>query len=433
MSDDDPSEATDPAPSETSGAGFVTFTYPDFWFFWLGRLTGTIAVNMQFVAISWVVYSITGRALDLGLIGLALFLPGLLFFLPAGAVADRYSRKWIMAWSNFAQGAGNALLLYFTLAGIRDFSLFFAVALLLGAGRTFSAPTGHAILANIVPARHFPNALAWSSSGFQICKIGGPALGGFVLIAGEDVVFAVITLTYALSGLCNLGIRASTKAKNPEPLNLETLFAGFRFVWPRKIILGVISIDLFAVFLGGATALLPIYAKDILDVGEVGLGFLRSAPAVGAALCAFILTQRPVRRHAGYQMLVNVAIFGAATIVFGVSTHFWLTMAVLAVMGAADMISVFIRQSIIQLSTPDAMRGRVNAVNSIFVGASNELGEFESGVTAEWWGTVPAVVVGGIGTIVIALLWMRVFPDLRRIDRMDPASLARAAENVAGR
>ncbi len=403
----------------------AAFRYPDYRFFFLGRVTSTFAVNMQTVAISWVVYVNTGSALDLGLIGLALFLPGLLFFLAAGAAADRFNRKRILIVAHLTQGVGSTLLFYFALEGVTDFSLYFAVAMLLGTGRTFSNPTSNAILPNLVPRHHFANAVAWSSSGFQVTKIAGPAAGGLLLILGAEVDFAVITVFFVLAAICTAGIKGKTQSARRDPVNLETLFAGFRFIWSRKIILAVISIDLFAVFLGGATALLPIYAKDILQVGEWGLGILRSAPAWGAVVCAVYLTQRPITRRGGRKMFVSVAIFGLATVGFGISENFAWTLVALTIMGGADMISVYIRQNIIQLSTPDEMRGRVNAVNSVFVGASNELGEFESGVTAEWWGTVPAVLVGGLGTLAIAALWMRFFPSLRRVDGLDAESLAR--------
>ena len=404
----------------------AAFRSSDYRFFFMGRVTSTFAVNMQTVAISWVVYVNTGSALNLGLIGLALFLPGLLLFLAAGAAADRFNRKRILIVAFWTQGTGSALLLYFSLTGVTDFSFYFAVAMLLGTGRTFANPTSNAILPNLVPRHHFANAVAWSSSGFQITKIVAPAAGGLLLIIGADVDFAVITCLFVLAAIVTGGIKGKTQSERRDPVNLETLFAGFRFIWSEKIILAVISIDLFAVFLGGAVALLPIYAKDILQVGEWGLGLLRSAPAWGAVVCGIYLTQRPIAHRAGVKMFVSVAIFGLATVAFGISENFIWTLVTLTVMGGADMVSVFIRQNIIQLSTPDEMRGRVNAVNSVFVGASNELGEFESGVTAEWWGTVPAVLVGGLGTLAIAAIWVQLFPSLRRVDGLDAESLARA-------
>ncbi|MDP6174243.1 MAG: MFS transporter, partial [Rhodospirillales bacterium] len=313
-----------------------------------------------------------------------------------------------------------------SLTGITDFSLYFGVAMILGTGRTFANPTSNAILPNLVARKHFGNAVAWSSSGFQVTRIAGPAAGGLLLILGADVDFAVITALFVLAAFFTLGIRGKTQSARRDPVTLESLFAGFKFIWSEKIILAVISIDLFAVFLGGAVALLPIYAKDILQVGEWGLGILRSAPAWGAVVSAIYLTQRPIKRNGGIKMFISVGIFGLATVGFGISENFAWTLVALTIMGAADMFSVYVRQNIIQLTTPDEMRGRVNAVNSVFVGASNELGEFESGVTAEWWGTVPAVLVGGFGTLAIAAIWMKLFPSLRRVDGLDAESLARS-------
>jgi len=297
---------------------------------------------------------------------------------------------------------------------------FYAVLLLFGAARGFSGPSGSSLIAFLVPAERLPHSLAASSSAFTTGVIAGPALGGFLYALGPDFTYLVCVLVYFAAAviMATLGGRRRDAAAPGDSSRLARVIEGIRFVRARPVILGAISLDLFAVLLGGATALLPAYARDILHVGPVGLGFLRSAPAVGSALVALSFARRPLARHAGAFMFACVALFGVATVVFGISVNVYLSLAALFVLGAADMVSVFVRSSLVQIATPDVMRGRVSAVNMLFIGASNELGEFESGITAAWFGLVPAVVIGGVGTLVIVAIWMVLFPPLRRVDRL---------------
>ena len=390
--------------------------YPAFTRFLSARLLASVAVQMQTVAVGWQVYAITGNPLDLGLIGLSQFLPFVLLVLPAGHVADRHHRALILALCIALEFFCALALLAFTLSGLAVAWPVFAVMVVFGVARAFSMPAGQAIMPNLVPPSLFSRAVAVNSSTWQVSTIAGPAIGGLVYLAGPDVVYASVAGLLAAAFLFVVGVKTEKPARPDTPDTWHTLLEGLRFVWRRKVILGAVSLDLFAVLFGGAVALLPAIASDILHVGPDGFGWLRAAPGIGAAVIALALAWRPISRHVGAMMFAGVAVFGVATVVFGLSTSYLLSLFALVVIGASDMVSVYIRHMLVQLETPDAIRGRVSAVNAVFIGASNELGDFESGVTAAWWGLKPAVVVGGIASVAIAGLWMRWFPALRRID-----------------
>lgn len=419
--------------SARTGAGRVAFTHPEFRRFFGARFFDRLALEMQVTAVSWQVYQLTGDPLHLGLVGLAQFGPFLLLFLVAGAAADRFPRIRIMQGTVVVQLLCSAAFLGMTVAGRATLLAIFAVLVVLGVARAFQAPVQMAIVPILVPAEHFANAVAWNSSAMQIARIGGPALAGGLLVLGVDVVYGVVAAGVVLSLAFVVRIRARAQVISREGVSWRVVLAGLRFIWSRQVILGAISLDLFAVLLGGATALLPIFAVEILGVGAVGFGALRAAPVVGSLACMLVLTQRPVRRRAGAKLLAAVVVFGGAICVFGVSTSFWLSLTALFVLGAADAVSVFVRNNLVQIITPDEMRGRVSAVNSVFIGASNELGEFESGLTAAWWGPVPAVLLGGIGTIVIALTFGVLMPRLRRVDGLEPDELIREHHPIAAR
>lgn len=391
--------------------------YPDFARFITARFLATLAVQMQSVAVGWQVYALTGDVLDLGLIGLAQFLPFIALVLIAGQVADRRERRRILTFCYALEVLCGLLLLAFTLSGLRVVWPVFAVMVLFGVARAFSMPTSQAITPNLVPPASFGNAVALNSSSFQVATIVGPTLGGVLYLAGPAVVYTSVALLLVVSVVLMTAVRVHGQVPNTEPAGWHTVLEGLRFVRSRPVVLGAISLDLFAVLFGGATAMLPAYASDVLRVGPTGLGLLRTAPGVGAALIALLLAFTPIMRNVGRWMFGGVFVFGAATVVFGLSQSFALSLAALFLLGAGDMVSVYIRHVLVQLETPDAIRGRVSAVNAVFIGASNELGEFESGVTARWFGLVPSVVIGGIATLAVAGIWGRLFPSLRSIDR----------------
>jgi MFS family permease len=387
---------------------------------------------MQTVAVGWQVYSLRHDPLDLGLVGLSQFLPFMPLALVAGHAADRFNRRRILALCYATQVLCALLLLAFTISGQRVVWPVFAVMVLFGSARAFSMPSSQAIVPTLVPIESFGNAVALSSSSFQVATIAGPALGGILYLAGPQTVYAVVAVLLAAASVLmslakvrhvkqlSVAATAAPASALPDPAAAKSWHAvleGLRFVRSRSVVLGAISLDLFAVLLGGATALLPAYARDVLHVGPTGLGLLRTAPGVGAALAAVVLAFSPMARHVGRWMFAGVALFGIATIVFGLSHVFIVSLLALLVLGIGDMASVYIRHMLVQLETPDAIRGRVSAVNGVFIGASNELGEFESGLTAAWFGVVPAVVIGGIATLFITALWMRLFPTLRKIDK----------------
>jgi MFS family permease len=384
---------------------------------WVARLAGTAASQMLMVAVGWQMYDLTASAWDLGLVGLLQFAPALALVLVAGHVVDRHQRARILSLCLAAQVVVALALAVATAWGTTTREALFAASVALGTVRAFQMPAQQALTPLLVPPALLARALAFSSAGLQAAIVAGPALGGLVYMAGPAATYAVGGAFFALAAVLCLTIRYA-HAPRLEPVSWQRLLAGVHYVAGHKVVLGAISLDLFAVLLGGATALLPMFAKDILHTDALGLGMLRGAPALGALVMSLALTRWPVRRHAGRTLLAAVAVYGFATLAFGLSTWFWLSMSALAVTGAADMISVVVRQSLVQLETPDAMRGRVSAVNSVFIGASNQLGEFESGATAAWLGPVASVVLGGLGTIGVAVLWLRLFPALARRDAL---------------
>ena len=390
--------------------------------FWSARMFGTMAVQMQAVAIGWQIYGMTRSAFDLGLIGLMQFLPSILLVLVTGHVIDRFDRRRVLAVCFVLESLASLALVAGSLAGWLSREAILIIVLATGTVRAFKMPAMQAILPGIVPPHLFPRALAASASAMQFAIIAGPAVGGFVYVASPVAVYASALFLFLASGLLVFLVRTEKNQSRREPFSLASLFAGVSYVWNRPVLFGAISLDLFAVLLGGATALLPIYARDILKVGPWGLGLLSSAPAVGALLMTFWLARHPLEAKAGQRMFASVIAFGLATIVFSISTSYVLSFFSLVLLGAFDMVSVVIRASLVQLRTPDEMRGRVSAVNSVFIGMSNQLGEFESGLTAAWFGAVPAVLLGGIGTIIVALCWMRFFPELAKIKGLHDAS-----------
>lgn len=370
---------------------------------------------MQAVAVAWQVFGLTHRPLDLGLVGLAQFFPGIVLFLVAGHTADRFPRRQIMMCCYGAFSLTSLLLLLFAVGGLSTVWPIYIALLWNGTVRAFAGPAGQSLLPLIVPEQDFQNAISWSASTFQVSVIVGPVIGGVLYgWTGSPVpAYAAAMASYLVALVLFARLHMAHSARVRMPVSIETVLEGMRFIWRNKLLLGAMSLDLFAVLLGGAVALLPVYAHDILHVGARGLGLLRGAPAVGAVLMAVTAAHWPPRQQAGKAMLAGVFGFGIATIVFGLSHAFLISLAALAACGASDMVSVIVRQTMIQIGTPDEMRGRVSAVNMVFIGASNEVGQFESGVTAQWFGTVPAVVLGGIGTIVIVIAWATLFPKLR--------------------
>ena len=396
------------------------YRHRDLTFFLSGRFLGTVAMQVQSVAIGWQIYEIERTPLALGLVGLCQFAPMFLLTLPAGEITDRLNQRLVLAVALVLQGVCGALFLGLSLAHVDNAVAFYGVLVLFGAARGFSGPAGQSLLAFLVPPERLARSIAVNSSVFMVAVIAGPALGGFLYAYGPDATYSVCVVGFLASGalMATLGGRRVTKAVTTAAGRLARVAEGIRFVRTRPVVFGAISLDLFAVLLGGATALLPVFARDILQVGPIGLGLLRSAPATGAAVIAFALATRPIERGTGWKMFAAVAVFGAATIVFGLSRSFTLSLAALFVLGASDMISVFIRHALVNFATPDEMRGRVGSVNMLLIGASNELGEFESGLTAALFGTVPAVVIGGVGTLAVVAGWMKLFPPLRTVDRL---------------
>jgi MFS family permease len=395
------------------------FRHRDFALFWVSLVTEALALQMAVVAIGWQVYTTSGRALDLGLLGLAEFLPLLLLALPAGQLADRLPRRnllTVMALSNVLVLVG---LLAVTVADTGHLWPFFALAFVQGVGSAIGAPAGRALTPSLVPQEILVSALAQRSIAFQGSAVLGPALGGILLWVNPELVYAV-GIAFSIVGLvCIRAMRAGRSPAGTATAGLDEVLAGVRLIRRTNVLLGAISLDLFAVLLGGAVALLPIFAKDILEVGPVGLGFLRAAPAVGSLICALIISRYPIQRRAGPLLLFVVAGFGVCMVVFGLSRTMWLSMLALALGSAFDTVSVVLRSTILPLVTPDELRGRVTAVEMVFISASNELGAFESGVAAALIGAVPAVVVGGIATVVVAGAWWKLFPALARVDRLD--------------
>ena len=403
-----------PAPADAR-AGRAAFTHPAFVLFQIARFLIVVAVEMQAVAVGWQVYEITKRPLDLGYVGLAQFLPGILLFPVSGHASDRFQRRHVLSVCYAGFAVCFALLLALAQRSVHSVTSIYVVLILLGIVHSFNGTASRSILPQLVPEEHFPNAVAWNATTFQAATILGPSFGGilYAMFRGPSVVYAAATLTAIGALISTFRIKPELTARRREPMTFKTAFAGLRYIWREKLILGAISLDLFAVLLGGAVALLPVYAREILHTGPWGLGLLRTAPGVGAAVMAVALAHRPLRGRSGPTLLWSVAGFGVFTIIFGVSRSLVLSLIALFLLGASDMISVIIRATLVQLGTPDAMRGRVTAVDMIFIGASNEFGQFESGLTAQWFGTVPAVVLGGIGTLVVIAIWAWRFPELR--------------------
>jgi MFS family permease len=409
---------------------YAAFHYRNFRLFQAARFLLTAALEMQSVAVGWQIYEITRRPLDLGLVGLAQFLPGLLLFLLGGHAADRFDRRHVLLACYASFGLCTLTLLAITLHGLHGVAPIYAVMVAVGLVRVFSGPAGQAFTPLLVPAEVFPNAAVWGSSIFNGATILGPVIGGVLYALRGTPIAVYVTAGAAMAA--SVGLMLAIRIRGVQQLSRgrdwKTVLAGFEYVWRNKLILGTTTLDLFAVLLGGAVALLPVFAREILRAGPGALGLLRAAPGVGAGLMALLMAYVPLRRHAGVKMLCCVACFGTATVVFGLSRNLYLSLAALLVVGASDMVSVIVRATLVQLATPDEMRGRVSAVNVLFIGASNEFGQFESGMTAQWLGTVPAVIAGGVGTLVIVALWSLLFPALRRVDRLTQESLAIAAE-----
>lgn len=405
--------------ADDTGGHFAAFRHRPYLIYWLARAATVFAAQIQIVAIGWQVYDLTRNPLDLGFVGLSQFLPALLLVLVTGAVADRFSRRKIMAICLIAMATISAGFFAFTASGGRSVLIMFALLAGFGTARAFFGPATQALLPNIVPPTLLSKAIALNSSAWQLATIVGPVAGG--LLYGISPLAAYGTacaLLLVAAGMIFLIPKPDQRTEIEAP-GWDTVLAGFRYIWKEKVVLGAISLDLFAVLLGGATALLPVYARDILDVGPIGLGMLRAAPGIGAIAVALWLATHSIRDHAGLWLFIYVALFGALTVVFGASTITILSIVALAGLGAADMVSVYIRETLIQLWTPDRVRGRVNAVNMVFIGASNELGEFRAGVMAAFIGAKATVIAGGAGTVLVAALWAKLFPDLRKARRLD--------------
>lgn len=403
--------------------------HADFRRYLAARFVVAMASQMLVVAVGFQVYDVTGDPLFLGLVGLSQFLPFIVLVLPAGHVADAYDRRRILALTNGILVVVAASLAAISLAGPTDALPILAVMALYGAARAFSAPASQSLVPNLVPSDDFGNAIALSSSTLEVAVISGPAIGGLLLLLGPAAAYLASAALLLVGMVLLLLLRGGGREPaEREPISMASLLSGVRFVRSRPIVLGSISLDMFAVLFGGAVALLPIYAADILHVGPDGLGLLRAAPAVGAMACASLLSARTFNGRVGRWLFGAVVAFGLGTIVFALSTSFILSLLALVAMGATDMLSVYIRHLLVQLATPDVIRGRVSAVNSVFINASNELGEFESGLTASWWGTVGATVVGGVATVGVAVTWAILFPVLRRLDRFPAAERESIAE-----
>lgn len=411
-----------PADPPTEDARYAAFRHGAFTRYWAARLLTTFSTQIVSVAVGWQIYDLTRDPFDLGLVGIIQFAPSLLLVLVTGAAADRFGRRLIMGLASILEAACAAIILFLTLSGQASAAAIFAVLALFGVARAFFSPASASLVANLVPTKDFANAVAWNSSAWQAATIVGPVVGGLLYGVAAGAAYLTAGLLMAAAAALAFSIPKPTQHTETEQPTLKSIFAGFSYVRSEKVVLGAISLDLFAVLLGGATALMPVYARDILDLGPWGLGLLRAGPGMGALVVAVWLAGHPIRDHAGIIMFAFVALFGVFTIVFGVSTLAWLSIVALAALGAADMISVYVRETLIQLWTPDRLRGRVNAVNMVFVGASNEVGEFRAGTMAALIGTVPAVIFGGVGAIAVAGLWAWLFPALRRARHLDGRS-----------
>ncbi|WJR69257.1 MFS transporter [Neorhizobium sp. CSC1952] len=402
-----------------SGDRFAAFRHTSYTRFFFARFLSAFSIQIISVSVGWQMYDETRNPLYLGLIGLFQFLPSLLLILVTGSVADRYNRRAIMAICMVVGALCAAALLLLTVTHSFTPWLVFAILIVFGIERAFMGPAVQSLGPNLVPEQDLPNAIAWNSSSWQTAAILGPVVGGLLYGVSAVAAYMVAFVFLVLAGLLVFMIPKPAQRNAANKVSWGEILAGFRFISGEKVVLGAISLDLFAVLLGGAVALMPIFARDILDLGPWGLGMLRAAPGVGAIAVAIYLAFHPIRHHAGLAMFIGVALFGAGTLIFGLSATPWLSISALMLMGASDMISVYVRETLIALWTPDEVRGRVNAVNMVFVGASNELGEFRAGTMASIFGAVPAVVIGGVGTLAVAVIWSLGFPKLRRIDSLD--------------
>jgi MFS family permease len=406
--------------SATATSSRLTEQRP-FVLFWLARLASTMGYQMLALTIGWQIYELTNSALDLGLVGLIQFVPAVVLTLLIGHVADRYDRRLIVRAAHSVYAAAALMITAAFVTGMLSRDLLFTAVFVIGCARAFELPTAHALAPTLVPQSLISRAVAAWTSANQAAVICGPALGGLIYAISPVLIGLACLIFFASSITLVSLVHARGPAPSREPPTLASVLAGFHYIRSRRRLLGVITLDLFVVILGGATALLPVYARDILAVGPIGLGLLRSAPAVGALIILIVLARFPIERHIGHKMFAVVGIFGVATIVFGLSTSFPLSLLALVVLGASDAVSIVIRFSLVQIETPDEKRGRVSAINYLFVGSSNTLGEFESGLVAAWLGAMPSVVIGGVGSLLVAAVWMMLFPDLRRIDRYQPA------------
>ncbi|HTV70829.1 MAG TPA: MFS transporter [Rhizobiaceae bacterium] len=407
------------AASEPSDNRYAAFRHNAFLRFWTARFFATFSTQIVSVAVGWQVYDLTRDPFDLGLVGVIQFLPSLLLVLVTGVVADRFGRRLIMGLAALLEAVCAFALVLLALRGLTGPGPIFAVLAVFGVARAFFGPAAGSLVANLVPPEDFANAVAWNSSAWQIATIVGPVAGGLLYGISAEVAYGIAFVMMIVSSILVFSIPRPQQRTETDKPTLETLFAGFRYIWGEKVVLGAISLDLFAVLLSGAVALLPVYARDILELGPWGLGLLRAGPGIGALLVAVWLAGHPIKDNAGILMFAFVALFGVFTVLFGVSTYAALSIFALAMLGATDMISVYVRETLIQLWTPDHVRGRVNAVNMVFIGASNELGEFRAGTMAALIGTVPAVVFGGVGAVAVAGLWAWLFPELRKIRHLD--------------
>jgi len=397
----------------------LAFSYRNFRFFWLTTLLVSFAVQIMSVSIAWQIYDVTGEAFLLGLVGLSLFLPALVLILVTGLTADRFNRRMIMAICLGVELLCALGFLAFVNAQAHEVWPIFGILVVLGTARAFWSPAAQSLAPNLVPPEALANAITTNMSAWQFASIAGPAVGGLLYGIAPSVAFGTGAVLLVIAMGSVLMISKPPQRESHQATSLQTMLAGFRYIFSNKVVLGAISLDMFAVLMGGAVALLPIYAKDILHAGPQELGFLRAAPGIGAIAMALFLTRFPIRDHAGRLLFLFVGLFGAFTVLFGFSTTVWISVPALALVGASDMVSVTIRETIMQLWTPEEVRGRVNAVNSVFIGASNELGEFRAGTVAHLIGPVPAVVIGGFGSIAIAVLWSRLFPGLRNQRTLD--------------
>lgn len=398
---------------------YAAFRHRPFLSYWAARFLSNFSTQIVSVAVGWQIYDLTRDPFDLGLVGIVQFLPALLLVLVTGVIADRFGRRLIMASAIVVEASCAAALLLIAVHGGMGPLPIFIVLAVFGIARAFFGPASSSLFANLVPQEDFANAIAWNSSAWQMATITGPVAGGLLYGLSAEAAYATAAVLMLIAAALIFTIPKPTQRSETAKPTLKTLFAGFGYIWSEKVVLGAISLDLFAVLLSGATALLPVYARDILELGPWGLGLLRSAPGIGAIGVAVWLAGHPIRNHAGLTMLGFVAAFGVVTVVFGLSTITWLSILALVLLGATDMFSVYVRETLIQLWTPDQVRGRVNAVNQVFVGASNELGEFRAGTMAALIGTVPAVAVGGIGAVAVAGMWAWLFPALRKVKHLD--------------